>query len=170
MQTRFNERGELQCGGAHRQLRSRGIRPDGRQARRREDEANLLRPVPARLSPDGRDGREGLLLRKGAERLNAHESLQIGLLLLNGFPLVLRLKLFLLGRHPPQDGGDKADGHLDVQRKLAKIFVGIGMMSFTIGHSCSWLNRLPQSLWTRTMICHRFGEKQVEIAKGGGKG
>lgn len=89
---------------------------------------------------------------------------------LTAFPLLLRLKLFLLGRHPPQDGGDKSDGPLDVQRKFAKVFVGIGMMSFTIGHSCSWLNRLPQSSRTRTMICHRFGEKQVKIAKGGGKG
>ena len=92
------------------------------------------------------------------------------LFLAGGFSILLPVKLFPLGRHPPQDGDDKADGHLDVQRKLAKVFVGIGMMSFTIGHSCSWLNRLSRPSQAQTMIGHRCGQKQVEIAKGGGKG
>ena len=67
--------------------------------------------------------------------------------------------LFLLGRHPPQDGCDKTDGHLDVQGKVAQVPVGFGMMSLLIGHGCSLAelfldarldtaNDLP-SLWTK---------------------
>jgi len=33
-----------------------------------------------------------------------------------------------------------------------------------------WLNRLSRPSQAQTMNCHRFGEKQAETAKGGGKG
>ena len=33
------------------------------------------------------------------------------------------------------------------------------------GVASSWMNRLSRPSWTRTMICHRFGQKQVAIAK-----
>lgn len=89
------------------------------------------------------------------------------LFLAGGFSILLPVKLFPLGRHPPQDGDDKADGHLDVRRELAQVLAGIGMMCLTIGHGCSRLNRSSQSSRMRTMICRRFGEKQVETARGG---
>ena len=65
----LDERGELHRGGTHRQLRRGGSRADGWQARCREDEANLLRPVPARLSPDGRGSGKGLFLREDPEEM-----------------------------------------------------------------------------------------------------
>ena len=89
------------------------------------------------------------------------------LFLAGGFSILLPVKLFPLGRHPPQDGDDKADGHLDVRRELAQVLAGIGMTCLAIGHGCSRLNRSSQSSRMRTMICRRFGEKQVETARGG---
>ena len=48
-----------------------------------------------------------------------------------------QLNLLALASHSPQDGGDKADGHLDVDGKLTKMLVGIGMMGGIAGHACS---------------------------------
>lgn len=92
------------------------------------------------------------------------------LFLAGGFSTLLPVKLFPLGRHPPQDGDDKADGHLDVRRELAQVLAGIGMMCLTIGHGCSRLNRSSQSSRTRTMICRCFGEKQARTPKETGEG
>ena len=47
-----------------RQLRSRGVGARGRQARRREDETDLLRPLRPCLSHHGRCSRQRILRRE----------------------------------------------------------------------------------------------------------
>ena len=57
---------ELVSMNEDRQLRGRGSGAHGRQARRREDEANLLRPLRPRLSHHERCRRNRILRREGA--------------------------------------------------------------------------------------------------------